>query len=370
MTATPYRLPRALPRLRRAPEDGVVGGVCAGIARSVRVDPTLVRLTFALLAFAGGAGVLAYGGAWLALAPEQRPQPSTRRRLLGYALLVLAGAIALRGFGFADSLIWPAALCGAGFLLARGRHGARVVLGLALVALGVVLFVDQNATSSGRDAAFATSAVAVALILVLGPWAWRLAAERDAERTERIRSQERAEMAARVHDSVLQTLALVQREADDPRRVAALARRQERELRSWLYPDARRDDAGLAAAIEEAAAEVEELHGVPVELVRTGDAPMDEHVEALVLAAREAMANAARHSGADQVATFVDVGDDEIAVYVRDRGSGFDPDAVPKRKHGLSDSIRGRMDRAGGSAHVSSTPGEGTEVELRLRRPA
>ena len=368
MTATPYRLPRALPRLRRAPADGVVGGVCAGIARSIRVDPTLVRLTFALLAFAGGAGVLAYGGAWLALAPEDGPQASTRRRLLGYALLVLAGAIALRGFGFADSLIWPAALCGAGFLLARGRQGARVVVGFSLVALGVILFVDQNATSSGRDAAFATSAVAVVLILVLGPWAWRLAADRDAERTERIRSQERAEMAARVHDSVLQTLALVQREAGDPRRVAALARRQERELRSWLYPDARSDGAGLASALEEAAAEVEELHGVPVELVRTGDAPLDGRVEALVLAAREAMANAARHSGAEQVSTFVDVGEDEIAVYVRDRGSGFDPNAVPKRKHGLSDSIRGRMARAGGRAEVSSTPGEGTEVELRLGR--
>jgi signal transduction histidine kinase len=348
----------------------VVGGVCAGIGRSLRVDATLVRLTFALLAFAGGAGVAAYGGAWLAMAPENGPAPSGRRRLLGYALLALAGAIALRGFGFPDSLVWPAALVGAGALIARGRHGAPVVIGLSLIAIGVIVFVDQNATEQGRDAAFESSAVAIALLLVLGPWAWRLAAERDSERTERIRSQERAEMAARVHDSVLQTLALVQREADDPRRVAALARRQERELRSWLYPDPRRDGAGLASAIEAAAVEVEELHGVPVELVRTGDAPMDEHVEALVLAAREAMANAARHSGADQVSTFVDVGDAEIAVYVRDRGSGFDPDTVPKRKHGLSDSIRGRMDRAGGSARVTSTPGEGTEVELRLGRPA
>jgi signal transduction histidine kinase len=370
VSSTPYRLPLTLPRVRRAPAEGAIAGVCAGIARSLRVDPTLVRLTFALLAFAGGAGIVAYAGAWLALAPEDGPAPSTRRRLLGYVLVAVAGAIALRGFGFADSLIWPAALVAAGVLLARGRRGTPVVVGLSLVAIGVILFVDQNATANGRDAAFESSAVAIALLLVLGPWAWRLAAERNAERTARIRSEERAEMAARVHDSVLQTLALVQREAEDPRRVAALARRQERELRSWLYPDARTDGASLASAIDAAAVEVEELHGVPVELVRTGDVPVDDGVEALVLAAREAMANAARHSGAGQVSTFVDVGDDEIAVFVRDRGSGFDPTKVSRRKHGIAESIRGRMARAGGTAEVTSTPGEGTEVELRLRRSA
>ncbi len=315
MSSTPYRLPLTLPRLRRAPGEGAIAGVCAGIGRSLRVDATLVRLTFALLAFAGGAGIVAYGGAWLALEPESGPAPSSKRRLLGYVALALAGAIALRGFGFSDSLIWPAALCGAGILLARGRQGAAVVAGLALVAVGVILFVDQNATSDGRDAAFQSSAVAITLLLVLGPWAWRLAAERNSERVARIRSEERAEMAARIHDSVLQTLALVQREANDPRRVAALARRQERELRGWLYPDARSEGASLASAIETAAVEVEELHGVPVELVRTGDVPLDDRVEALVLAAREAMANAAEHSGADEVSVFADVGDDEIAVY-------------------------------------------------------
>ena len=367
MTSSSYRLPLALPRLRRAEGEGALAGVCAGIAKSLRVDPTLVRLAFAMLAFAGGAGFAAYGGAWLALAPEHGPTPSPRRRLVGFAALAIAGAIALRGFGFSDALIWPAALCGAGILLARGHTGVRLVVGLSLAAVGVIVFVDQNATSNGRDAAFESSAVAIALLLVLGPWAWRLAAERDSERTARIRSQERSEMAARVHDSVLQTLALVQREAGDPRRVAALARRQERELRSWLYPDPRTGDAGLASAIDAAAAEVEELHGVPVELVRTGDVPLDDRVEALVLAAREAMANAARHSGADQVAAFVDVGEDEIAIYVRDRGRGFDPDAVPAGAHGIAESIRGRMTRAGGTATLTSS-GKGTEVELRLGR--
>jgi len=344
-----------------------VAGVCAGIGKSLGVDPTLPRLTFALLAFAGGAGIVAYAGAWLVVATEHGPPPSARRRLLGLIALAVAGAIALRGFGFSDSLIWPAALCGAGILLARGRSGVPFIAGLSLVAVGLFVFVDQNATDSGRDAAFESSAVAIALLLVLGPWAWRLAAERDAERTGRIRQQERAEMAARVHDSVLQTLALVQRESGDPRRVATLARRQERELRAWLYPGPHAEGAGLASAMDAAAAEVEELHGVPVELVRTGDVPLDDRVEALVLAAREAMANAARHSGADQVSAFVDVGEDEIAIFVRDRGGGFDPDAVPAEAHGIAESIRGRMTRAGGSAAIASSA-DGTEVELRLGR--
>ena len=369
MSTDSYRLPLALPRLRRAENGRAVGGVCAGIGKSLRVDPTLPRLTFALLAFAGGAGIVAYGGAWLAVAAEHGPPPSPRRRLLGFVALAIAAAIALRGFGFSDSLLWPAALCGAGIILARARRGAPFVAGLSLVAVGIFLFVDQNATASGRDATFESSAVAIALLLVLGPWAWRLAAERDAERTGRIRQQERAEMAARVHDSVLQTLALVQREAGDPRRVAALARRQERELRSWLYPEPRvADGAGLGSAIDAAAAEVEELHGVPVELVRTGDVPFDERVESLVLAAREAMANAARHSGADEISTFVDVGEDEIAIYVRDRGRGFDPTAIPEGTHGIAESIRARMARAGGTAELTSEPGAGTEVELRLGR--
>ena len=139
MSSTPYRLPLALPRIRRAEGEGALAGVCAGIAKSLRVDPTLVRLTFAMLAFAGGAGIAAYGGAWLALAPESGPSPSPRRRLLGLLALAVAGAIALRGFGFSDSLIWPAALCGVGILLARGRTGARLVIGLSLAAVGVIV---------------------------------------------------------------------------------------------------------------------------------------------------------------------------------------------------------------------------------------
>ena len=186
------------------------------------------------------------GSVWLLAVHNRRPA-----QIAPADALALAGAIALRGFGFSDSVIWPAALCGAGILLARGRTGAPVVAGLSLVAVGVVVFVDQNATADGRDAAFQSSAVAIALLLVLGPWAWRLAAERNAERIARIRSEERAEMAARVHDSVLQTLALIQRSGGDPARAAALARRQERELRAWLYDADRDRRAGILQQIHQ-----------------------------------------------------------------------------------------------------------------------
>lgn len=367
MSAGPYRLPLALPRVTRAEGERALGGVAAGIGKALAVDPTFVRLTFALLVLADGAGLAAYGGAWLALAAEDGPEPSRRRRLAGYALLALAGLLALRGLGLSDSLIWPVALGTAAVVFIRSRRSGYVALGAFLAVVAVIAFVDWNAGDAGGDAALESSAVAIALLLVLGPWAWRLAIERDAERTARIRQQERAEMAARVHDSVLQTLALVQREADDPRRVATLARRQERELRSWLYPSPKTSADGFAAALEEAAAEVEELHGVRVELVRTGDAPLDGRLEALVLAAREAMANAAEHSGADEVSTFVDVGEEEVAVYVRDRGSGFDPAAVAAGAHGIAESIRGRMARVGGTVEIASSA-EGTEVELRVGR--
>jgi signal transduction histidine kinase len=200
----------------------------------------------------------------------------------------------------------------------------------------------------------------------VGPWVWRLARERDAERLERIRAQERADLAARVHDSVLQTLALVQREKDDPRRVAALARRQERELRAWLYGDRGREGDTLGRALEDALADVEELHGVRVELVQTGDCPLDDRLRALVLAAREAVANAAVHAGVSDVSVYAEAADGEVTVFVRDRGRGFDPAAVPDDRRGITDSIEARLARHGGTAVVRSTVSEGTEVELRM----
>ncbi|HJX48348.1 MAG TPA: ATP-binding protein, partial [Gaiellaceae bacterium] len=150
-------------------------------------------------------------------------------------------------------------------------------------------------------------------------------------------------------------------------RVATLARRQERELRTWLYPDREpAADGTLADAVETAAAEIEELHGIRIDVVRTGDAPLDDRTAVLVLAAREAMTNAAKHSGADEISVFFDAAPGRVALYVRDRGAGFDPGAVAADRKGISESIRGRMERVGGTATIVSAPGEGTDVELEL----
>jgi len=367
----PLRLPVALPRVERTERDRVVAGVAAGIGDALAVDPTLVRLTFGFLAFASGAGIVAYVGIWALLPAPGADEPVRRRRIAGTVLLVWSAILLLRGVGLADSLVWPLALAGAGIAIGAGATtwnlGARraQVIAIVLIVAGVAVFVGNN-TGDSASSLVAPGAVAVALLLVIGPWGYRLVRERNEEHAARVREQERAELAARVHDSVLQTLTLIQRNPDDAR---TLARRQERELRAWLYPD-RAPAAGgtLAGAVEAAAAEIEELHGVRVEVVRTGDAPLDERTRALVLAGREAMANAARHAGVDEVSVFLDAADGVVSLYVRDRGVGFDPDAIANDRQGVAESIRGRMERVGGVARVVSSPGEGTEVELSLGR--
>jgi signal transduction histidine kinase len=363
------RLPVALPRVSRVERDRVVAGICSGIGEALAVDATLVRLTFAFLAFASGAGIVAYLGAWALLPAPRAETPPRGRRIVGTVLLAWAAILALSGLGLADSLVWPLALVAAGVAIGTGAAslglGTRLsqVIALVLLVAGIALFVSQNKNGSASSFV-APGAVAVALLLVVGPWAWRLTRERDAEHAERVRTEERADLAARVHDSVLQTLTLIQKDPGDARR---LARRQERELRAWLYPDREPAAEGtLAGAVDSAAAEIEELHGVRVEVVRTGDAPLDERTQALVLAAREAMGNAARHAGVDEVSVFLDAGDGELSLYVRDRGAGFDPESVAPDRRGVAESIRGRMERVGGTARIVSAPGAGTEVELRL----
>jgi signal transduction histidine kinase len=354
-----------LPRFRRDPDAGVLAGVCAGIARTLGVDPTLVRLIFALLALAGGAGILLYLALW---AYDERRSPW----VVG-ALGVVAVSLVLRSLGLSDRVVLGIALVAGGLVLVWRRGGFRAhdatgsILGTTLAAAGAILVLSQGGVHA---AALTPGAVAGSLLLVGGPWLWRLAQDRDVERTARIRSEERADLAARVHDSVLQTLALIQLHADDPRKTAAYARRQERELRSWLYGDRDRAEESLATLLAGAAADVEELHGVRVELASSGDAPADEPVRALVLAAREAMTNAAKHSGAVEIDVYAEAAEERVAVFVRDRGAGFDPAAVSAERRGIAESIVRRMERAGGEATVTSTPGEGTEVELSVPRSA
>ena len=343
----------------RSEHDRVVAGVCGGLAARLGVDATLIRLVFALLALAGGAGILLYFALWV--------YGEGWRTWAAAALIAAAGAILLLALGLSTTAVVGATLLVAGFatVVIRGGSlrpgGSLPILGVTLLLAGAVIFLGAN----GKSGPFIVpGAVLGALVLVIGPWIWQLTSER----TERIRIQERAEVAARIHDSVLQTLALLQRHASDPQRVASLARRQERELRRWLYGSGVAEVALLVDALTDAAADVEELHGVRVEVASAGDAALDDAVGQLVLAAREAMTNAAKFSGADEVFVYAESGQDLSAVFVRDAGVGFDRAAVPTDRHGIAESIEGRMKRAGGTAAIVTARGQGTEVELRLPR--
>jgi signal transduction histidine kinase len=340
-------------------DERVIAGVCAGIAQTLGVDVTLVRLVFALLALAGGAGILLYLALWAWF--------SKLRRLWSILLFLAAGSALLQGIGLSGRAVLGIALVAGGLALAWRRGGnfraptRSSYPGIAIAAFGAVLLLEGE---GAQTRLLAPGAVAGALLMITGPWLWRLAIDRDTERAARIRSEERSDVAARVHDSVLQTLALIQRHAEEPQRVSSLARRQERELRGWLYGDRPLGDEGsLIAPLSWVAADIQEVHGVRVELASAGDRPADE---ALVHAAREAMTNAAKFAGVEEIDVYAEVTDEGAAVFVRDRGAGFDRSVVPPDRKGLVESIEGRLQRAGGSATIVSTPGGGTEVELRL----
>jgi len=258
----------------------------------------------------------------------------------------------------------------------EGRRAALAVsrtgVGIALVlAAGLVFLQATGALSAARDVLLSVLVAVVVLGVIFAPWIVRLVRSLTSERAERIRSQERAEVAAHLHDSVLQTLAMVQRRAGDPQEVAAIARRQERELRAWLAgrppPGAA---ARLAPALEAAATEVEERYGVPVEVVVVGDRDLDPSVEAIVAAAREAMTNAAKFGGGSTVDVYAESSDGRTQVFVRDRGPGFDPERLPTDRRGVRESIVGRMERHGGRAMITSSAETGTEVELLLEARA
>jgi signal transduction histidine kinase len=423
-------------RLRRDSDRALLGGVCAGIAHRLGVDPIVVRLAFVAAAVAGGWGIPLYLAIWAFVPAEEGQSGPAARRLrvgrrgwqvaIGIGFMVLAVMLFAResGLWFSDAVVWPVVLAAGGAALiwrqsqgnattapdrpstwqsepeappearpaeppviasvrmaaaeARramepgARGSGRATLGVALIIAAAIAFLWlNNALRPARDVLLAILVVLVAAALILAPWWLRMVRGLAAERTERIRSQERAEMAAHLHDSVLQTLALVQRRADDPREVAGLARRQERELRAWLNntPGPRTTTAAtVAAALEAAAAEVEESHGVPVDVVAVGDAPLDESGEAVVAAAREALVNAAKFAGGGPVSVYAEADEERIEVFVRDRGPGFDLERVPADRRGVRESILGRMERHGGRARVHTAAGGGTEVELVMER--
>ena len=408
MPARPAPAGPSVPPLRRDTSRGVIGGVAAGVARQIGVDPLYVRIGFLLAAAAGGLGVVVYALGW-ALLPGEDGAPTRTRHLaargvievsVGVGLLVLSALLALRALDVwsADALVWPVVLIAAGAALLwresltrPGRREERATTGPAepepaaertpalasrtgagivlVLAAGFAFLSATGALSAARDVLLSVLVLAVVIGVIAAPWITRLVRSLSSERAERIRSEERAEMAAHLHDSVLQTLALVQQRTDDPRAVATLARRQERELRAWLSRRAAPGgESRLAAALEGAAAHVERDHGVPVEVVAVGDAELDDAGAALVAAAREAMVNAAKFGGGGQVDVYAEALAHELQVFVRDRGPGFDPDAIPADRRGVRESIVARMERNGGRAVVSSSAGVGTEVELVLPR--
>lgn len=406
-------------RAYRDADTAILGGVAAGLAEHLRLPVLWVRVAFMVLAVMGGFGVVFYAGLWmvmptrrhfddqapgLAAAERQGRRPGRIRRLTDLGPLVATGAIALGIAAFLaiatgqGALFWPALLAIAGVAIlwrqadeaqrerwldstgwisvvraVVGLGGAasylRLLAGVLLLVAAVTVFsLASGDWVAARNVGLAALLCLVGLGFIVGPWLFRLSSDLSEERAERIRSQERADVAAHLHDSVLQTLALIQKSAQDPATVAKLARSQERDLRTWLFDSTGGDATTLAAELRTLAGEVDDAYGVPVEVVCVGDSPLSEKLRPIVLATREAAVNAARHSGADKVDVYAEVTPERIEVFVRDRGTGFDPEAVATDRHGLRDSIVGRMERHGGSAEVRSRPGGGTEIRLAQPR--
>ncbi|GAA2004230.1 signal transduction histidine kinase/phage shock protein PspC (stress-responsive transcriptional regulator) [Nakamurella flavida] len=406
--------PDGIPRLTRPRSGSILGGVAAGLAGHLRVPVLWVRLTFVLLAVMAGSGVLAYAMLWIFV--PQRPDgaggdpgaprpagPRERQQAFGIAAVGVAALLVAAALNITSIVGWvlgPLGLAalGAAFIWreadsarrARWRRTAagivgpsrgsvwRLAGGATLVVGGLSVFaVGQLDFTAVRSALIAVLLTLVGVAVITVPWWIRLVRDLGTERRARVREAERAEIAAHLHDSVLQTLALIQRQSGDGREVLRLARGQERELRTWLYgPTGYATASGstapgdapamLSAALALAAGEVEDTYAVAVAPVVVGDAPMGPAVGALVAAAREAMVNAAKHSGVGEISVYAEVEHGTADVFVRDRGRGFDVDAVAADRRGLVESIRGRMDRHGGRATVRSTPGEGTEIELTV----
>lgn len=371
----------------RRTHDRAVMGLAGGIADRLGVADAYVRAAFISLALAGGAGIVLYllGTAIATTSDDVKPaDPPNMRQTIGLAVIFLGMMAFFRGLHlwFGDTVVW------AGTLLAFGGAAmwdktsifnpesgglapsrTRVAVGALLLLAGIASLVPAISTIESLGPAVTAAALTGAgFMIIFGPWVTSLIRDLGEERRNRILADERTDVAAHLHDSVLQTLALIQR-TDDPKRMVTLARAQERDLRSWLY-GAKVDNTeiGLRQALENTASDVEARHDVPVELVVVGDMPITERAASLVAAAGEAMTNAAKHSGAPKVSVFAEVRDDAVEVFVTDQGKGFDPDDIPEGHHGITNSLRGRMRRQGGESEITSELGEGTEVRLKLPR--
>ncbi|PTA44485.1 ATP-binding protein [Micromonospora sp. RP3T] len=400
-TVTPHP-----PRLYRATEHRLAAGVAAGIAEHLGIPVLRVRVAFMVLLGLSGLGLLLYAAFWAVLPPRPGDTAVPPRRDLAQLLpfvaiglgVLLLQVVAFDSVGAAGTAGWLVAIIAVGAGVIWHQSGPerrrqwgdsavpwlgavveesdrrafvlRFIGGGVLVAVGIIGVAAVYSPAQNFDAVL--NGVIFALVglagvgVVTGPVLWRTWNQLRSEREGRIREQERAELAAMVHDQVLHTLALIQRNAADVKTVQRLARGQERSLRSWLYKPAASPTERFAAALEQAAAEVEDTFAITVEAVVVGDRETDERVGALVAATREALVNAARHAGVQTVSLYAEVEPEQVSAFVRDRGKGFDPDTVENHRHGVRGSIIGRMRRHGGRAEIRSEPGEGTEVRLIL----
>lgn len=386
----------------------MVAGVAGGIARHLEIPVVAVRVAFVVLLAFSGLGLMLYAAFWAVLPPLAQTGEPTRKRELGELLPFVAIGLAVmlvQGMVFgigsvAGTAGWLVAVIaiGAGViwhqsdparrkewseslghipwlapLMAENDRRAflfRFIGGGVLVAIGIIgvlaVYVPARNLEAVLNGVIFALVALIGVGVVAGPVLWRMYAQLRSEREGRIRERERAEIAAMVHDQVLHTLALIQRNAGDVKTVQRLARGQERTLRNWLYRPTASPTEKFGAALEQVAAEVEDTYAITVETVIVGDTDCDERIAALVAAAREAMVNAARHAGVETVSLYAEVEQDEVSVFVRDRGAGFDPKTIDENRHGVRGSIIGRMERHGGKAELRTAPGEGTEVRLTM----
>ncbi|CCI52429.1 ATP-binding protein [Nostocoides jenkinsii] len=397
---TPYAAAPAAapPRLVRPLAGRQVAGVCAGLAEHLGVPVRVIRLIMLVL-LAMGPGVVAYVLLW-ALTPEVEATPGKpgapgeQRSLFDGPMLVIAGAVVAfvgvawlaqrSGVDLRLGVLLPLLVIAVGTVIGLSQldaarrtrwlagsgwqTAARLGLGVIVTAGGILALVTRDAPISQTwDIIVAVIVVLIGAGLLVAPWGVRVLAELRAEQAARARADERADMAAHLHDSVLQTLALIQRQSGDSARVATLARAQERELRAWLYGGGAAEASNLSGALAEVIGEVEAAHGIPVDLVMTGDREMDDGTQALVRAVREALANAVRH-GRPPVSVYVEAGPTGVEAFIRDHGPGLDMEVIPEDRLGVRESIIGRMTRHGGAAS-SRRLDPGTEWSLTLPPP-
>lgn len=390
MTVTPAPAPStSRGRFHRSRDERLLTGVAGGLGARIGVDPIVVRIALVILTLAGGAGILLYALGWYVsdevpddAEPQARPFDGQQAVALG--LIALGTMIGLRSVGIwvSDALVLPAVLLGvaSAIIWTRGdvrleradgdatpsstARAIRIAIGALLALSGLAVLLSQ--TINPLPVLAPLLGLTIGAILLFGPLLMKLADQLGTERLERARSEAREEIAAHLHDSVLQTLALIQRAEDQPRRMVQLARRQERELRSWLFGGDADGDRRLAAAVASVVDDVEAAWNLTIDVVVVGDAEVTGDVRALLGAIHEALRNVAKHAGVTEASLYVEVTDTAVEAFIRDRGHGFDAALVSSDRHGVRESILARVQRHGGRARITGRPGVGTEVEVSV----